>query len=381
MMVQCAVLVAAPVIAEAVLLTAVGSRRPERGDRPAFVAPSSLCSQRESRSAAVLRRPGGPRPAAERGRWLLGTRMDMGGAGQEDGLRMVEFGKTKKAGEEGGVPSETDAKKDAEPAQSVQPNQEVLDALSVSSWWKHDSQHRTTVEPSDVIVDYNQMLGDGTYGEVFLADFINGKHKGKQAVAKRAKDGMRDPLDPVKFVKKERSKQMEEHDELAAAYLSTEGYINDLVMESCPETCAPYMGMMEKKGKRWLLWEYLDGTTLEDLLLECDECYSLQPLAKAIGIDDFVDGEVASLRTLVNKAARQLLAHCMALEKAGVAHRDIKPFNIFVTNKKLLLIDFGSAAAMGIRERIGYVRMYVCMHVCMYVCMLVCIHTHARLQL
>lgn len=49
------------------------------------------------------------------------------------------------------------------------------------------------------------------------------------------------------------------------------GYINDLVMESCPETCAPYRGMMEKKGKRWLLWEFLEGATLEDLLLECDE--------------------------------------------------------------------------------------------------------------
>lgn len=41
-----------------------------------------------------------------------------------------------------------------------------------------------------------------------------------------------------------------------------------------------------------------------------------------------------------------------------MAHRDIKPFNIFVTNKKLLLIDFGSAAAMGIRERMGLVRVY-----------------------
>ena len=56
-----------------------------------------------------------------------------------------------------------------------------------------------------------------------MADFTNGDHKGKRAVAKRAKDGLKDPLDPIKFVKKERSKQMEEHDELAAAYLTTEG--------------------------------------------------------------------------------------------------------------------------------------------------------------
>ena len=107
--------------------------------------------------------------------------------------------------------------------EAQQPNKEVLEALSISSWWKHDPKHRTSVEPSDVVVDYDQMLGDGTYGEVFMADFTNGDHKGKRAVAKRAKDGLKDPLDPIKFVKKERSKQMEEHDELAAAYLTTEG--------------------------------------------------------------------------------------------------------------------------------------------------------------
>jgi len=93
---------------------------------------------------------------------------------------------------------------------------------------------------------------------------------------------------------------------------------------------------------------------MEDLLLECDECYSLQPLAKALGIQDFVDGDTASLRNLVNMCATQLLAHCLSLEKAGVAHRDIKPFNIYVSGEKLMLIDFGSAAAMGVRERVGY---------------------------
>jgi len=125
-------------------------------------------------------------------------------------------------------------------------------------------------------------------------------------------------------------------------------------MEICPQACAPYMGIMTKRGKRWLVWEFLEGTTLEDLLLECDECYSLQPLAKALGIENFIDGDTPSLANLVNICAKQLLAHCLSLEKAGVAHRDIKPFNIFVSDKKLMLIDFGSAAAMGVRERVGY---------------------------
>jgi tRNA A-37 threonylcarbamoyl transferase component Bud32 len=333
---------------------------------PAFVpAVPVLRTMRHAEALASQRRPSlqfGPR---DMGRRMAVGSVCMVGAGQEDGLRIVEFGKNKGAREKGGDTSaqadstegtlsrdRTDV--DAEVSRKAEVSKQTLDALSMASWWKHDPKHRTIVNEHDLVVDYDQMLGDGTYGEVFVANFISGKYKGKKAVAKRAKDGLQDPLDPVKYVKKERSKQMEEHDELAAAYLTTEGYVNDLVMESSPESCAPYLGMMTKQNKRWLVWEFLEGTTLEDLLLECDECYSLQPLARALGITDLVDGDMPSLRNLVNKIAIQLLSHCRSLEQAGLAHRDIKPFNIFVTNEKLLLIDFGSAAAMGIRERVGY---------------------------
>jgi tRNA A-37 threonylcarbamoyl transferase component Bud32 len=303
--------------------------------------------QHHRRTVPALRSCGGPR------RHAVAVRMESQQEEVKTGTRLVNVGGRPDAsaltGPNNGLPSSTITKSD-----KPQPNKAVLDALSVSSWWKHDAKHRTVVNGDELAVDYNQMLGDGTYGEVFMAEFTAGKHKGKKAVVKRAKDGTQDPLDPVKYVKKERSKQMVEHDELAAAYLSTESYINDLVMESCPNACAPYLGMMTKQGKRWLVWEFLEGTTLEDLLLECDECYSLQPLAKALGINDLVDGDMPSLRRLVNLVARQLLKHCLDLEKAGVAHRDIKPFNIFVSKDELLLIDFGSAAAMGIRERVGY---------------------------
>jgi len=57
---------------------------------------------------------------------------------------------------------------------------------------------------------------------------------------------------------------------------------------------------------------------------------------------------------VVDKMAQQLLQLCAGLAAAGVAHRDLKPQNILVAGGRLLLIDFGSAAAMGKRGRAGY---------------------------
>jgi hypothetical protein len=128
------------------------------------------------------------------------TAVHMTGAGKEDGLRMIQVGKRgdmNALGPNNGMPSNTITKSDKPP----QPNKAVLDALAVSSWWKHDAKHRTVVNGDELAVDYNQMLGDGTYGEVFMAEFTAGKYKGKKAVVKRAKDGMQDPLDPATFSK------------------------------------------------------------------------------------------------------------------------------------------------------------------------------------
>lgn len=81
---------------------------------------------------------------------------------------------------------------------------------------------------------------------------------------------------------------------------------------------------------------------------------SLVPLADALDLSEFKDDDVASLQGLVNSLATQLLQCCHALEQAGVAHRDIKPLNLLVSGGRVMLIDFGSAAAMGIRGRVGY---------------------------
>uniref|UniRef100_A0A7S0ESX5 Protein kinase domain-containing protein n=1 Tax=Hanusia phi TaxID=3032 RepID=A0A7S0ESX5_9CRYP len=224
---------------------------------------------------------------------------------------------------------------------------------TVASWWKHHEMHRSMVQANDVQVLYDKRLGDGTYGEVFLARIQTETEGEILGVAKRAKDGFKDSEEPA-GIEKVRGLEDEEQRDLAKEYLQVEAYVNDLVSENCPEVAAPYLGKMYKGGKHWLIWKFLQGETLEDILIRCDEIYSLRPLASALGIDDFEDRSLISLRKLVNTVATQLLHCCWKLEKAGVAHRDIKPFNIMVTNSRLLLIDFGSAAAMGVRERVGY---------------------------
>ena len=143
------------------------------------------------------------------GQRRLAVAVHMTGAGQEDGLRMIHVGTRgdmNALGPNNGMPSSTLTKTDKPP----QPNKAVLDALAVSSWWKHDAKHRTVVNGDELAVDYNQMLGDGTYGEVFMAEFTAGKYKGKKAVVKRAKDGMQDPLDPAHILKSTLSSDLTE---------------------------------------------------------------------------------------------------------------------------------------------------------------------------
>jgi len=281
-------------------------------------------------------------------------------AGANDGQIQVNVGKKKKEIEEKEADEKSKAKLTETQTIELEGNKsdeqargKVL-ARTVASWWKHHSKHRTMVLPEELEVNYKKMLGDGTYGECFMGKIVQGPKEGMEVVCKRAKDGIPDPCD-ANWVAEDELERDEEREELALGYLNVEAYINDLVMDSVQERiAAPFLGMCDKRGKKWLVFEYLNGTTLEELLIECEECYSLAPLAAALGVKKFFDDDTDSLRRLVNEVADQLLHACVELEHAGVAHRDIKPYNIIVTGGRLLLIDFGSAAAMGIRGRKGY---------------------------
>ena len=196
-------------------------------------------------------------------------------------------------------------------------------------------------------IDTKHELGNGAYGEVYEAMIIGGPLKGLKVVAKRAK---------VK-----RAKDADGSN--AQRYLEVEAYINDVLMAFCPEIAPRYLGICNKKGREWLVWEFAGSGTFEDVLLQCASAGSLDPLAAALHFENF-DGGLNSILSLVTEVASQLLVCCKALEEAGIAHRDIKPQNLLVRDGRLCLIDLGSAAAMGMTSRTGFDENKACWTTC-----------------
>jgi len=241
-------------------------------------------------------------------------------------------------------------------------------AIVVYFWWRQHKEKHYQIPADSLEVQYSRgLLGGGTYGEVFHA-LVGGDGRGTRAVAKRAKDGRTDPDDPTHDEDEDHNCALaymdvtclEQHLELldqynkAYQYLQVEAFMNDLVTQLCPDVAAPYIGMCRRGGMRWLVWEYAGEDSLQALLDRSQEQGSLRPLAEALHIADFEDLDEGSLQRVVNEVGRQLLECCRALEAAGIAHRDVKPDNLIVVDGRLRLIDFGSAAAMGLQGMAGY---------------------------
>mmetsp|Transcript_26669 Transcript_26669/g.63379 ORF Transcript_26669/g.63379 Transcript_26669/m.63379 type:complete len:582 (-) Transcript_26669:42-1787(-) len=260
----------------------------------------------------------------------------------------------------------TNSENIAERKQGVRRKFDQAVAAVAATWWKQFQVKHSKLPANTLKIDYEAgMLGSGAFGWVYRAEVLEGTHAGMRVIVKRAKDGAVDYDDPNDLTEEEGAPEGMDSIELerylnrcecesqAFHYLQVEALINDIVMEQCPEIAARYLGICRCNGLRWLVWEDVGGGSLHDLLEESEELGSLRPLAQALGLP-FKDKCGASLQRLVNTIGEQLLYACTQLEKAGIAHRDMKPENILVSGGKLLLIDFGAAAAMGLPEMTGY---------------------------
>jgi len=90
-----------------------------------------------------------------------------------------------------------------------------------------------------------------------------------------------------------------------------------------PNVCR-MMALETHNGVRFCVMELLQGETLADRLKQCGRLTAEQALPVALQACDALD----------------------AAHKAGVLHRDVKPGNIFLVGERVLLIDFGLAAAV-----------------------------------
>lgn len=168
-------------------------------------------------------------------------------------------------------------------------------------------------------VDFTVCLGKGGYGDVYEARILDGPNKGSRAVAKRAlakKGKIRWHADgnsistttlaastlTVPLSSKAASTSTPGASRSGSSssdgrgnaneYLEVEDYVNRLITSNCPHIAAPYIGDCVQDGNRWLVWHFEENSsTLSDIISVAHTRGSMKPLAAALGIEGFKDGD------------------------------------------------------------------------------------------
>jgi len=169
-------------------------------------------------------------------------------------------------------------------------------------------------------IEVGRVLGEGSYGVVYLGKWKKPGGGSEEVVLKRVKYNVED------------ADQMAHYEHLFNAYLSkaAKGAIADFIgyfdveLEEDPKI---------PRGK-WLVWKYEGDKTLAYYLnrRDCED---------ALGIEMDVS-RLSVTATLI----KQVLQSVQKLHQAGIIHRDIKPSNIIFVNsgKQIKLIDLGACA-------------------------------------
>ena len=208
------------------------------------------------------------------------------------------------------------------------------DPDEVSTYWEQKKEREKSgprvlrrtvgVDPTDIRVYRNGLIGEGNFGKVFL-----GEWKGKKVVLKTSKSSVMGA------------------DEL----LDSELEINEYIHRNAKGSCAQFYGCCEIDKRDsgnlydellpaglWLLWAYEAEDTLHDAL-KLSESKTLELLRRS-----YTSCSSSSSFDLYRCISTDLLVGLSKIHAIGIVHRDLKPENIILTKNGVKFIDLGGAA-------------------------------------
>ena len=170
-------------------------------------------------------------------------------------------------------------------------------------------------------VEVNRQIGEGSFGIVYQGKID--KRKAGDVVLKRPKLTV----------------------EGAAELQEVEAWMNDRVSRDARGACADFLGsfrvtpdeaylnasegVIDKEGL-WLVWKYEGDRTLAQYMAQPD--YPMGIANALLGREGNVRGDAVVELEVTQAAIRQVFKNLASVHRARIAHRDIKPHNLVLTD-------------------------------------------------